>query len=182
MRIAVYGGSFNPPHLGHAMVASWVVWSGRADAVWLMPCASHAFAKDLADFGARLALCEALADLLGDRVRVCDVERDLPSPNYTWDTLCALRQANPQHDLSLVVGADTLEQVHLWHRWEDLSREFTPIVVGRQGYPAVEGAPCFPDISSSEVRELLGTGRAVDHLVPAVLVEHLAALYGPDAR
>jgi nicotinic acid mononucleotide adenylyltransferase len=92
-----------------------------------------------------------------------------------------LRQAHPEDDFSLVVGADTLEQVQLWHRWEDISREFTPIVVGRQGHPAVEGAPCFPDISSSEVRDLLGSGRAVDHLVPAVLVEHLAALYGPDA-
>ncbi len=180
MQIAIYGGSFNPPHLGHAMVAAWVVWSGRADSVWWMPCASHAFQKDLADFGARLALCEALAELMGDRMKVCGIERDLPAPNYTWDTLCALRQAHPEHAFSLVVGADTLEQVHLWHRWEDISRDFTPIVVGRQGHPPVKDAPCFPDISSSEVRDLLGNGRSVDHLVPAVLMESLTALYGPE--
>ena len=178
MRIAVYGGSFDPPHLGHAMVAAWALWTGRVDAVWLLPCASHPFDKDMVAFETRLSLCERLAEIIGEGVSTCDVERLLPAPNYTWDTLTHLQDQYQEHTFVLLVGADTLDQVHLWHRWNDIAEHFEPIVVGREGYPKREDAPTFPGFSSTEVRARLAEGLAVDHLVPASILEQIVGLYG----
>ena len=180
MRIAVYGGSFVPPHLGHAMVAAWVLWTDRAAAVWLLPCASHPFDKEMAPFENRLGLCEKLAAVIGGGVSTCSVEHSLPAPNYTWDTLCHLADAHTDHVFELLVGADTLQQVHLWHRWVDIADRFGPIIVGRQGYPDRDDAPTFPDFSSTEVRDRLAQGLPVGHLVPSTILGELDALYGKE--
>ena len=64
MRVAVYGGSFNPPHIVHGWVASWLLWTGRVDAVWLVPVYRHAFEdrhdKRLAPYADRMAWCQAM--------------------------------------------------------------------------------------------------------------------------
>lgn len=183
MRIAVYGGSFNPPHVGHAMVASWVRWTGQADAVWLVPVFRHAFedrhGKVLAPFESRLAWCAALADELGPGVQASGVERHLPAPSFTVDTLGHLASAHPEHRFRLVVGADVLPQVGAWRRWDEIEDRFSPVVVGRQGYAAPTGRPSvdFPSVSSSEIRSRLLRGDAVDHLLTA----SVRALLGADA-
>ena len=177
MRIAVYGGSFSPPHVGHAMVASWVRWTGQADQVWLLPVFRHAFegihSKTLAPFDERLRWCEALATDLGDGVAVCDVERDLPSPSFTITTLLHLRAAYPHHDFRLLVGADVLPQVPQWRDWSRIEAEFSPIVVGRQGHAVPEhpGLVQFPNVSSSEVRERVANGEPVSHLLTQRVAE-----------
>ena len=167
MRIGVYGGSFNPPHVGHAMVASWLLWTQRVEEVWLVPAGSHPFDKTLDPFVQRLALCEAMAGALDFRIKVSAVEGDLPAPNYTYDTLCHLRTTWRAHDFSLVIGSDVLEQVHLWHRWEDIEAQFSPIVVGREGFPGGASGPIFPGVSSSDIRERLSRDESVEGLVHA---------------
>ncbi len=170
MRIAVYGGSFNPPHVGHAMVASWLRWTERVDEVWLVPAFSHAFGKDLAPYAARVAWCRALADAIGPSVRVSEVESRLPVPSYTLNTLLALRGEHPEHHLRLVLGADAVAEAARWYRFDEIQREFAPLVVGRGGWPPVDGAPVFPPVSSSEIRDRLRRGLPVDHLVPAAVL------------
>lgn len=172
MEIAVYGGSFNPPHVGHAMVASWVLWTGRADAVWLLPAAEHALDKVLPPFERRARLCDALASTLPG-VEVSRIEAELPRPSYTLNTLTALAERHPEHRFRLVVGADILGETDRWHRWGDIQARFAPIVVGRGGFPAVEGAPTFPEVSSSEIRRRHRAGAPIDHLVPAAVLELL---------
>lgn len=167
MEIAVYGGSFNPPHLGHAMVAAWTLWSGRCEQVWLLPAFRHAFDKELASFELRVQLCQRMAEEVHPGILVCTAEQDLPVPSYTYNTLCALRLRHPEHRFRLVVGADTLDTTQAWHRWHDIEAEFTPIVVGRQGYRDVADAPNFPDISSTDIRARVRAGEPVDHLVTA---------------
>lgn len=174
MRIAIYGGSFNPPHRAHAMVIDWLLQSGTADQVWLIPVYRHAFEasndKVLAPFEDRLRWCGALAMPFGDRVRVSDVERTLPVPSYTVDTLDHLSRAHPSAQFRLVVGADILGQVDGWKRWDRIAAEYAPVVVGREGYPSPDGVPCFPEISSTMVRQGLSEGRDVSgFLTPEVL-------------
>lgn len=165
MRVAVFGGSFNPPHVGHAMVAAWLGWVRRADEVWLVPTWQHAFDKALAPFAARVAACEELARLVGPQVRVSPIEAELPAPSYTIQTLDALAARHPQLRLRLVMGADTWAQRGLWHNFGRIEAEYDPIVVGR-GALAAPDAPSFPDVSSTEVRRRLSAGEAVDAFVP----------------
>ncbi len=176
MRVAVYGGSFNPPHVGHAMVAAWIRWTGRADAVWLLPAFRHAFDKALAPWEARAEMTTALADVLGNGARVERIEEHLPVPSYTVRTLDALAARHPEHTFHLVLGADIVPQLPLWKESERLVARYPLIVVGRQGYAPVDGAPTFPDVSSTEIRSRIAEGRPVDHLLPravaAVMERH----------
>lgn len=169
MRVAIYGGSFHPPHIGHAMVAGWLRWTDLVDEVWLVPAFSHPFDKALAPFPDRVAMCEAMAHVVGPWVRVETIEAELPTPSYTIDTLDTLRIRYPSDSFRLVVGADVLEHVDKWKRWDTIVQEYSPIIVGREGWPAIAGAPTFPSFSSTEVRQRLAEGLSIAHLVPAAV-------------
>jgi nicotinate-nucleotide adenylyltransferase len=177
MRVAVYGGSFNPPHVGHAMVAAWLRWTDHADEVWLLPTFAHPFAKDLAPWSDRLRMSEALAAAVGPWVRVCTLESELPVPSYTIDTLTELQRRHPEHTLRLVVGADILPETAEWRRWDEIVARFSPVVVGRQGWPTPRGAVDFPGVSSTEVRARIRRGDPVTHLLPAAVRAHALEVY-----
>jgi len=173
LRVGVFGGSFNPPHVGHALVAAWALWTDVVDQVWLLPVFEHAFdkARELAPFDQRVAWCEALASDVDERVRVSTIESTLPTPSYTLHTLEALDQQHEGHRFRLIVGSDILDEVEQWHRWEAILESFAPIIVGRSGYRAVEGCPSFPGVSSTEVRDRLKAGLSVRGLVTASVAE-----------
>ena len=169
MRIAVYGGSFNPPHVVHGEVASWLLGEDLADEVWLIPVYQHAFEgihnKRLAPFEERVEWCTVMAADVDPRIKVDQVESTLPVPSFTIDTLTHLQRQHPGHQFRLVVGADVLDQVDSWRNWEGIQAQFSPIVVGRQGHPAPDGAPVFPNISSTEIRARIARGDSLKGMV-----------------
>lgn len=158
MQIAVYGGSFNPPHIVHAMVASWLIWSRIVDEVWLVPVYHHAFEgmqeKKLVDFQQRMLWCSQMS-VISEKIRVCDIESHLPTPSYSIDTLQALQRQHPEHQFRLVVGSDVVSQLPLWKSWEQIQALFTPIIVGRVGFEGANQDMVFPNISSTELRKSL---------------------------
>jgi len=178
--VAVYGGSFNPPHVVHAMIASWLVWTGKASAVWLVPVFQHPFegkqSKKLASYARRTAWCEWLAQALGPWAQTCSIEAELPPPSYSWTTLQALAARYPNYEFRLVVGSDVLSQVASWHRWADICREHAPIVVGREGQAAPESSTfAFPDVSSTTIRRKLRKKEDVDALLLASVLADIRA-------
>jgi len=182
--IAVYGGAFSPPHMGHAMVASWILLTGQADIVLLVPSAAHPFGKGMAPFRRRLDYCVAMASDLGAQVRVSDVELSLPAPNYTINQLRRLQVVwGKGFRLRCVMGADNLALRAKWYGFDDIEREFDPIYAHREGVELPEGvelaSPPFPNISSTTVRERLAAGLPINHLVtksvlPLVLEDYKA--------
>ncbi len=177
--VAVYGGSFNPPHLAHAMVATTLRLSGLCDELWLVPVFRHAFEatqrKKLAPFARRVGWCQSMCAELGAWAQVSAVEAALPPPSYTIHTLLHFAQHHPAHQFRLVVGADVLTESAAWRSWDRIVAEFDPIVVGRQGVeaPLPRPALALPAVSSSEVRRRLREGAAVDHLIPRVVLDEL---------
>ena len=165
MQIAVYGGSFNPPHVGHGMVASWLYWTGLVDEVWLMPSFSHPFSKELTPFDTRVAWCTAFAEDIGPWIRVTDIEKELPTPSYTIDSLSAIQARHPAHQFRFVVGADVIPDLPKWKHWNAIESDFTPIIVGRDGYPNPDRSVVFPGVSSSQIRQMLADNQDVGHLV-----------------
>jgi hypothetical protein len=92
------------------------------------------------------------------------------------DLLRLLAEENPSLRFRLVVGSDILGEVHRWQRWDEIVRDFEPLVVGRQGYPAPEGsAALFPGLSSTELRGRLQRGEPIQGLVPQALEAELVA-------
>jgi len=180
-RIALFGGSFNPPHVGHVLVTAYVLATRPVDAVWLVPVFSHPFGKDVAPYTERLAMTQLVADCLGPRVLVSDVEGHLGGESRTVNTLRHLHQQHPATRWSLVVGADILKERHAWYGWDEITRLAEIVVVGREGGPEPESPTvAMPNVSSTEVRARLADGRPVSHLVPAAVLAHIRSrgLYG----
>jgi nicotinate-nucleotide adenylyltransferase len=166
--LAVYGGSFDPPHVGHVLVCAYVLAAHEVERVLIVPTRSHPFDKPLAPFEQRLRMCElAFADLR--RVELSDIERELPQPSLTLRTLQALQARTPGVPLRLVIGSDLLRETSSWHAFEEVEKLAPPLVVGRAGFPSPDGSPLLPEVSSTEVRRRLRAGLATDGLLgPAV--------------
>ncbi|MFO0692971.1 MAG: nicotinate (nicotinamide) nucleotide adenylyltransferase [Polyangiales bacterium] len=183
-RIAVYGGSFDPPHVGHFLVSAWVATSAPIDRLLLVPTYRHALGKGArASFEHRVAMCGIVASLL-PRTEVSALEATLGEPSRTLHTLEALSEAHPDAELRLVVGADIAAETHRWHRWDAIEAIAPPLWVGRVGYPRPPGASVdFPAVSSTEIRARLENGESVDGLVPNEVLAYLRAhgLYGGSA-
>ena len=166
--IAVYGGSFDPPHVAHTLLCAYVLTAHEVERVLVVPTRRHPFDKPLAAFEHRLRMCElAFADL--QRVEISDIERQLPEPSLTLRTLQGLQARLPGVPLRLVMGSDLLRETASWHAFEEVAKLAPPLVVGRAGFATIGAGPLLPDVSSTEVRRRLRAGLPTDGLLcPAV--------------
>jgi nicotinate-nucleotide adenylyltransferase len=166
--VAIFGGSFNPPHLSHVLGATVVLSTQKVDRLLVVPTFKHPFAKNLESYDDRVTMCEhALAWL--PRVSVSRVEEELGGESLTLRTLEHLHARHPDWEMRLVIGADVLGDAHKWHRYDDVIKLAPPIVLGRANVQ-VDGAPTpvLPGISSTNVRALIAKGAWDDlaELVP----------------
>lgn len=179
--IGLFGGSFNPPHVAHQLVALYVLESQPIDAVWIVPTYRHAFGKDLAPFADRVAMCRAAMAPLGDRVVVSEAEAELAArPGFvasrTLHLVEMLLAQHPEHRFRLVLGTDILAETDKWYRWDEVVRLAPPIVIGRAGHlpqGATATGVTMPEVSSSEVRQRLASGDAVGDLLPRQVVRYI---------
>lgn len=187
LRTGIFGGTFNPIHLGHTALATSVCEQGLVDEVWLMVSPQNPFKQnlELLDEDMRLAMTR-LAVASYPMLQACDFEFHLPRPSYTYHTLQALRAAYPDREFSLIIGEDNWDSFHRWYRSDDILRE-TPIVVYPRGVdspithhnPSSPSAPLegeqrsgvqvldFPLLpySSTEIRALLAAGEDAGHML-----------------
>ena len=175
MRVALFGGSFNPPHIAHQLVALYVLETAPIDMLWFVPAYEHAFGKPLCAFEDRLAMCRLAAEALGPRVTVSDVERAIGGRSLTLRTVRRLAEQHPEHTFSLVIGSDLVGEVAGWYGGDELTRTMPFIVVGRPDGPASRPAPAvtMPDVSSTAVRAALAAGKSVDGLVPRAVLDYI---------
>lgn len=170
-RIAIFGGSFNPPHVAHVLCATLALCSGEFDEVRLMPVADHAFGKALLPLMTRCRMTEAAVAHLGPRVVVDPLEGALPAPNYTVQTIAHLLALDPALKITLIMGADTWLARHRWHDWSRLEALLGGrlMVFGRAGTEDGAEVPVdftLPDISSTEVRRRVAAGEPYWWMVP----------------
>lgn len=165
--VAVYGGSFDPPHAAHLLVATWVLRCCDVDELVFVPTAAHSLGKQAAaSFEDRCAMVELLAAVVPGS-RVSRVEDELPRPSRTLATLEELGRRDPDARFRLVVGADIAAETSRWHRWDAIVALAPPLWIGRAGYDApVSTAITLPDISSTAIRGRLRAGESTEGLVP----------------
>jgi nicotinate-nucleotide adenylyltransferase len=179
MRVALFGGSFNPPHVAHQLVALYVVETRPVDEVWMLPCFKHPFEKDLESFEDRRIMCEIAAAPLGSRIKVSDVEQRLGGQSRTLRTVKAVQAENPGVEFSLVIGSDLEAETASWYGAAELRSLVSFLIIGRSGFPG-GGAVSMPAISSREIRQRLARGLPVDELVPRAVLDYIVqrGLYG----
>ncbi len=131
-KIGLFGGSFNPPHAGHVLVAELALERLGLDQLWWMVTPGNPLkdVSELAPLSRRIALSE---DLISDkRIHVTAFEASY-QVRYTADTLALVRQHNPDKHLVWVMGADNLMNFHHWQEWEEIARTYPIAVINRPG-------------------------------------------------
>ncbi len=181
--LAVFGGSFNPPHLAHQMLISAALAMPDISEVWMIPTYRHAFGKHLAPYRDRVNMCERIAAPLGERVVVSRLESELGGESRTLPLLQRLIECLPRAQFRLLIGADILAEADNWYRWDEVIRLAPPLVFGRVGSSLTRSPSTtvtLPNISSTEIRRRLATGKSVATLLPDAVVHYIVTnqLYG----
>ena len=196
MRIGVFGGAFDPPHLGHVALARAAVEQLALDQLLVFPTgqAWHK-ARELSTAAHRLAMAQlAFADVARTRVDGRELQR--AGPTYTVDTLRELRREFPRAQLLLVIGADQAESLHSWREGGEIAQLAT-ISIAARARPTVATEvfdasklppgrrepvelPPMP-VSSTEIRQRAAAGADIAQLVPAAVARYIAQhhLYPP---
>jgi nicotinate-nucleotide adenylyltransferase len=185
--MALFGGSFNPPHVGHVLAVAYVLSLEQVERVLVVPVYEHALGKQLASFEHRLELCRRAFAWL-PRVEVSDIERRLGAPSRTLHTILALEAEHPDWALRLLVGSDITAEIEKWHAYDEIERRAPPLILRRAGARAASAPTLLPEVSSSEIRALLARSQPGDPireelsaLVPRSVLDYIIEqrLYGP---
>jgi nicotinate-nucleotide adenylyltransferase len=183
MRIGIFGGSFDPVHLGHLILAEQCREQGRLDQVWFVPAARppHKAEAELTPFAQRVEMLQ-LAIAGNEAFRIQEVERDRPGPSYTAVTLAELQHHHESYEWFLLVGADSLRDLPGWYHPEQIVQLAELLVMARPGVALVPleelkrqlgpgvrlqvvSVPLI-EIASTEVRARLRQKRSVRYLIP----------------
>lgn len=175
-RLGLLGGTFDPVHVGHLVVAQDVVEGLRLDRLLVVPAGRPPHREAVFPARDRLAWTRAAFDG-DDRVEVDDLELRRSGPSYTVETVERIREERGPERLFCVIGIDQLEEIASWHEPERIARLSTLTVMSRAGEDpaALRGEAEVPfetvevtriDLSSTRVRRRLARGRKVRYLVP----------------
>lgn len=182
MTVGLLGGSFNPVHIGHMIVAQYIAEFGGVDCVWMVLSPRNPIKdpSELIDDRHRLAMLR-IATGTSDRISVSEVELGLPRPSYTIDTLRALSAMYPDHDFRWITGSDNLLEIHRWKSWREILSDFGMIVYPRPGYAVAGKLPAGVsmveapqiDISSTMLRRDIACGAWLNYFMPPGIAEYI---------
>jgi len=185
MQIGLFFGSFNPVHTGHLIIANYMADYAQLDEIWFVVSPLNPFKANDKLLGEELRLNLLKLAIHGDpRFKACDIEFRLPRPSYTADTLKELRDANPEHSFTLIIGGDNLKGFHYWKDYEDILQHHKVFVYARVGIveaPLLSNHPSIKlfevpllNISSTYIRETIKAGKSIRYLVPLAVREEIA--------
>ncbi|MFC0473426.1 nicotinate-nucleotide adenylyltransferase [Halalkalibacter kiskunsagensis] len=190
-KIGLFGGTFNPPHLGHLLFAQEVLVAYELDEIWFIPVnvPPHKESDDLASNQDRVDMLIGATDE-NERFHVNTIELEREGPSYTIDTMKQLIQLYPKDQFFFLIGGDMIEYLPKWERIDELIKLVTFIGVKRPGssvgttvYASKVRLLEMPqvELSSTTIRQRVQEGKPITYMVPKV-VETLVkerALYEP---
>lgn len=198
MRIGIYGGSFNPIHIGHTSLAQSLIKQQIVDEVWLLVSPLNPLKQssnpDILDYEERLHIAR-LATKGMQGIHVSDFESSLPIPSYTVTTLNELTKTYPQHTFYLIIGADNWQDFRKWYKWEEILASYPIVTYRRPGYDldttsetflsaksiTIADTPLYP-ISSTEIRQAIRQGQIPTEWFAPEVVKYIIdkGLYAMD--
>ena len=176
MNVGLYFGSFNPIHVGHLIIANYMVQNTGMNQVWFVVSPQNPLKKSgsLLNEYHRLYLVQVSIED-EPSLKATDIEFRLPKPSYTIDTLTYLGEKFPQHKFSVIMGSDSYQNLQAWKNYEQLIKNYPIFVYHRPGFAVdknYEGgffnfvkAPLL-EISSTHLRKMIREGKSIRYLVP----------------
>ena len=187
MNISLFGGAFDPPHLGHQQVIKHLLTNGLADQVWLVPTGVHDFDKQMSPAADRTTMLKLLKQYLDDeykwgeqvKLELCELNR--AGVSQTYDTLIQLKEQHPSHDFTWVIGSDNLGKFHLWQHYDSILSEFGVYVYPRPGFemkPIYQGMMSLNpadkiQAASTEIRQAVKQGGDWQQAVIPEIAEYI---------
>jgi nicotinate-nucleotide adenylyltransferase len=179
-KVGIFGGSFNPIHTGHIVLAKSLCEKAELDEVWFMVSPMNPFKKtatDLLDDHLRLEMVEKALEK-EPQLKACDYEFRLPKPSYTCHTLQAISQEFTDIEFTLLIGGDNWAAFDKWYHHEDILAHYPIVVYPRQGSSVgkvPEGVTIVEtpllNISSTEIRQRIKEGKSIKGMVPESIEE-----------
>ncbi len=175
MKIGLFFGSFNPIHIGHKIIASYMVEFTDLDKVCFIVSPQNPEKKksSLLDQYHRLQIIRhEIED--DNKLSVSDIEFTMPIPSYTIDTLSVLKEKYPENEYSLIMGADNIKSLYKWKNYQQILKYYRIYVYPREGYkPSLVDKNIFyindvpkMEISASFIRASIKEKKDVSYLVP----------------
>ena len=182
MRIGILGGTFNPVHIGHLIIANHIVEFTDLKKVWLVITPENPLKKgNLLNEYERLHLVNLALDR-NPKLMPCTIEFNLPRPSYTIDTLTYLREKFPLQKFSLIMGSDNLVNLNKWKNHEHILENFEIYIYQRKNFSPdqyagynniyMTEAPIL-EVSSSLIRNMIREGKSVRYLVPEKVYRYI---------
>ena len=186
-KVGILGGTFDPPHYGHLLIANEVLSTLKLDEIWFMPNQEppHKKKSESIKNEDRLQMLE-LAILGNNAFRVETIELQRQGPSYTVDTMKMINDQYSDHQFYFIIGADMIEYLPKWHKIDELINlvQFVgverPKYSNQTDYPVLYvDVPAF-DISSSMIRDRVNNGKTVRYLLPDPVIQYIEErhLYG----
>lgn len=188
-KIGLLGGTFNPPHIGHLIIANEVRHACVLDEVRLIPTAAPPHKEVYTEVTAQQRLEMVLRATVGtEGITASSFEVDCGGVSYTFDTVSALIASEPNAEFYFIIGGDMIDMLHTWHRIDELVEMVTFIGVGRPGTKSETEFPVtmidIPeiDLSSTLIRQRFQEGGTVAFLIPSVVESFIReeGLYGAE--
>jgi nicotinate-nucleotide adenylyltransferase len=184
VKVGIFGGTFDPPHVGHLIAAQDAIDVLSLDSVLFVPARvpPHKQNENVTDAPLRLRMIRAAT--AGDsRFEVSDVELRRNAPSYTVDTLRELRRERPNDELFLLLGVDQVAELSTWREPEEVLRNARLVMLARSGVSEAAATSMVHqtvpvtrvDVSSTLVRERVAAGQSVRYLVPENVEQIIAA-------
>lgn len=183
MKIGLYFGSFNPVHIGHLIIANYVLNETDLDKIWFVVSPQNPFKqnKSLLNEYDRLHLMRtAIED--DPRMKASDIEFYLPKPSYTINTLTYLKEKYPEQDFYIIMGSDSFQNIDKWKNYEMIINNYKLYVYQRKGFDLKNSnnsetiklldAPLL-EISATNIRQLVKQGKSIRYMVPEKIREEI---------
>jgi nicotinate-nucleotide adenylyltransferase len=177
--IAIYGGAFDPPHIGHTAFCAELCRQDEYHEIWVLPSFTHPFDKQLTDFDLRMEMCRIAFSTLSEKVIISREETRVPGKGYTLDLLRHLKMSFPDYKFTLTLGTDNYQSRHKWKGFDEINQLVEVKFYGRKGNErensALKVEAPFPEVSSTQLRVLLREGGKAEHLLPPGIMEFIEA-------
>jgi len=182
MKIGLYFGSFNPVHVAHLIIANHILNETDIEKIWFIVSPQNPFKSEssLLNEYHRLHLVKtAIED--DNRIKASDIEFTLPKPSYTSTTLAYLKEKNPEHEFCIIMGSDSIQNLHKWKNYEVITKEYEMFVYLRPGFDVtnhvnarlhIVDAPLL-QLSATQIRQYIKEGKSIRYLVPEKVREEI---------
>jgi nicotinate-nucleotide adenylyltransferase len=182
--IGLLFGTFNPPHIGHTLIANYFYITNNFDEIWFIVSPQNPFKKDITLLDEKLRLeMVRLAIEDANYLKASDIEFSLPKPSYTINTLEKLKNDYPQYTFNIIMGSDNAISIEKWKDFQNIIDNYRIYVYPRTGYSTknilthknikIDNTAPIIDISSTWIREQIKNGKDVQFFLRKVVYEFI---------